>query len=114
MMPKRSIGRGYATCLLLLSVVLVLGIVQWSFLPLLMQNGPTSNAPVLEFSAGHTSKFAAPFKALFGDGSNSYLVPLRITLRREARRIVRLPEAPISSPDDFSLAHRPVRAPPAA
>jgi hypothetical protein len=114
MIPKRSIGRGYVACLLLLSGVLVLGIVQWSFLPLLIQNGPTSGTPVLEFSTGHTSKFAAPFKALFGDGSNPYLVPSRITLRREGRRIVRLPEAPISSPDDFSLTHRPVRAPPAA
>ena len=40
MNPKRTTSRRYVACLLLLSGVLVLGIVQWSFLPILIQNGP--------------------------------------------------------------------------
>ena len=79
MIRERTIGRPYAICLLLLSGVLVLGIVQWSFLPLLIQNGPSTGAPLLEFSAGHTSKFAAPYKTLFGDGLNPCLVQAGIT-----------------------------------
>jgi len=114
MNSKRSPSRQYVACLLLLSGVLVLGIVQWSFLPILIQNGPVGSTAVLELSAGHTSKFAAPFKCLFGDGLNPCPVQSRITVRRIASRIVRLPEAPISGQDDFSLTHRPLRAPPSA
>jgi hypothetical protein len=114
MNPKHSTSRRNATCLLLLSAVLILGIVQWSFLPILIQNGPVGSAGVLEMSTGHSSKFAAPFKCLFGDGLNPCLVQTRITVRRVVSRIVRLPEAPTSGQDDFSLTHRPLRAPPSA
>ena len=114
MNPERTPSRRYIACLLLLSGVLLLGIVQWSFLPILIQNGPGTSAGVLGVSASHTSKFAAPFKCLFGDGLNPCLVQTRITVRRIASRIVRLPDAPISGQDDFSLTHRPLRAPPSA
>src|ERR1700686_1305010 len=114
MNPKRSTSRGYVACLLLLSGVLVLGIVQWSFLPILIQNGPVASAAVLEMSAGHSSKFAAPFKCLFGNRLKPRLVQSRITLRMTATRIVCLTDVPISSQDDFSLTHRPLRAPPSA
>jgi len=114
MNPKYTPSRRYVASILLLSGVLVLGIIQWSFLPLLIQNGPAASTAVLELSASHTSKFAAPFKCLFGDGLNPCLVQSRITVRRIASRIVRLPDAPISGRDDFSLTHRPLRAPPSA
>jgi hypothetical protein len=114
MNPKHTPSRRYVASILLLSGVLVLGIIQWSFLPLLIQNGPAASTAVLELSASHTSKFAAPFKCLFGDGLNPCLVQSRITVRRIASRIVRLPDAPISGQDDFSLTHRPLRAPPSA
>ena len=114
MNPKRTPKRRCLASLILLSGVLVLGIVQWSFLPILIQNGPVATKGVLEMSAGHSSKFAAPFKCLFGDGLNPLLVRSRITVRRMASRIVRLPDAPISGQDDFSLKHRPLRAPPSA
>ena len=114
MNPERTPTRRFVICLLLLSGVLVLGIIQWSFLPILIQNGPVASTGVLEMSAGHSSKFAAPFKCLFGDGLNPCLVQSRITVRRIASRIVRLPDAPISGQDDFSLTHRPLRAPPSA
>jgi hypothetical protein len=114
MNPKRSPNRGYGVCLLLLSGVLVLGIVQWSFLPILIQNGPVGSAATLEMSAGHSSKFAAPFKCLFGDGLNPCLVQSRITVRRVAYRISLLPEALVSGKDDFFLSCHPLRAPPSA
>jgi hypothetical protein len=114
MNPKHTPSRWYLMFLLLVSGVLVLGIIQWSFLPLLIQGGQISKTAVLELSASHTSKFAAPFKCLFGDGPNPCLVQSRITVRRIASRAVRLPDAPISGQDDFSLTHRALRAPPSA
>ena len=114
MNPKRTPSRRYAACILLLSGILVFGIIQWSFLPILIQDGPSNSTAVLELSASHTSKFAAPFKCLFGDGLNPCLVQSRITVRRIASRIVRLPDAPVSGQDDISLTHRPLRAPPSA
>lgn len=114
MNSSRSISRRYTICLLSLSGVLVLGIIQWSFLPILIQNGPVSSRAVLELSAGHSSKFAAPFKCLFGDDFGPRAVQSRINVRRIASRIVRLPENPISGPDDISLSQPPLRAPPSA
>jgi hypothetical protein len=114
MNPTPFTTRRYLVFLLLLSGVLVLGIVQWSFLPILIQNGPVGSAAVLEVSAGHSSKFAAPFKCVLGDGLRPCLVQSRITVQRIASRIVRLPDVPISGQDDFSLTHRPLRAPPSA
>ena|SRR5579863_3753409 len=111
---NRTPSRRYLACLLLISGVLVLGIIQWSFLPILIQNGPGTCTSVLEVSASHTSKFAAPFKCLLGDGLNPCLVQSRITVRRIASRIIRLPDVPVSGQDDFSLTHRPLRAPPFA
>jgi hypothetical protein len=114
MKPNSSPSRRYLVCLLLLSGVLVLGIVQWSFLPILIQNGPVGSAAVLEMSAGHSSKFAAPFKCLFGAGSRPCLAQSRITVHRPAFRIPYTLEAPIYSQDDFSLSYHPLRAPPSA
>ena len=114
MNPKRSTSRRYVACLLLLSGVLVLGIVQWSFLPILIQNGPVASTSVLEMSAGHSSKFAAPFKCLFGDGLRPCLVQSRITVRRVASRIPHPLEAQMSDQDSFSLSYHPLRAPPSA
>jgi hypothetical protein len=111
---KRSTSRRYLACLMLLSVVLVLGIVQWSFLPILIQNGPVGSTAVLEMSAGHSSKFAAPFKCLFGDGLRPCLVQSRITVRRIATRIPHPVETQLSGNDVFFLSYHPLRAPPSA
>lgn len=114
MNPKHSTSRRYIACLLLISGVLVLGIIQWSFLPILVQNGLIASTAVLDLSAGHTSKFVAPFKCLFGDDLRPCPVQSRITVRRIVSKFVRLPEAPVSGRDDFSLSYRPMRAPPSA
>ncbi len=85
---------------------------------MLVQSAPPAGRITLEFENGHTAKFAAPFKAffgdLFGDGIDACLVPSAIRLPRVASRIVRLPDIPNSEQADFSLTHRPLRAPPAA
>jgi hypothetical protein len=111
---KRSTNRRYLACLMLLSVVLVLGIVQWSFLPILIQNGPVGSTAVLEMSAGHSSKFAAPFKCLFGDGLRPCLIQARITVRRIATGIPHPPETQLSGKDVYFLSYHPLRAPPSA
>jgi hypothetical protein len=105
-------SRRYIAGLFLLSLVLVLGIIQWSFLPILIQNVPVASAAVLEMSAGHSSKFAAPFKCLSGDGLRPCLAQSRITVRRIAFRIPHSPENQISGKDDFFLSYHPLRAPP--
>jgi hypothetical protein len=114
MNPTRTPSRRYLAQLLLLSGVLVLGIVQWSFLPILIQNGPVASTAVLEMSAGHSSKFAAPLKCLFSDGLRPGLMPSRIIVRRMASRIPHRSEVPISGNDDFFFSYHPLRAPPSA
>lgn len=65
MNPGRATTRQFATCLAL-SAVLILGIVQWSFLPVLIQGISLPSRVSIEVSPGHSSKFAAPFKCLSG------------------------------------------------
>jgi hypothetical protein len=118
MKPMRSPNRRSIVLFFVASAVLFLGIVQWSFLPILIQNGPVGSAAVLEMSAGHSSKFAAPFKCpfknLFGDGLGPCFVQSRITVQRIASRIPHPPIAPISGKDEFFLSYHPLRAPPSA
>jgi hypothetical protein len=114
MKPIRNPRRRYAALLFVALAVLVFGIVQWSFLPILIQNGPVGGAAVLEMAAGHSAKFAAPFKCLFGDGLGPCLVQSRIIVRRIASRVIHPPEAPISGKDVFFLSYYPLRAPPSA
>ena len=114
MNPNCVPTRRYIAFLLLLSGVLILGIVQWSFLPILIQNGPVGRAAVLEMSEGHSSKFAAPFKCLFGDGLRPCLVQSRITVRRIAFRMPHPLESKLSGRDDLFLSFNPLRAPPSA
>jgi len=97
---------------LILSAVLVMGLAQWSFLPLLLDSGPSASTVVQLVSAGHTSKFAAPFKCWFGDRLNpcrlqdAVAVPIVTTCF-----FCRLEEPP-SSWDERFPAHRQFRAPP--
>jgi hypothetical protein len=114
MNPLRTPNRRFAACLLLLAGVLVLGIVQWSFLPILIQNGPSTSATVQDLSGSHSSKFAAPFKYLFGDGLRLCVVPSAFTLQRVTAAFVPMPDASFSRRDDFSLAQPSLRAPPSA
>jgi hypothetical protein len=108
---KSATNRCLATCLIL-STVLILGIVQWSFLPLLVQSAPVQGKRVLEVSDNHTSKFAAPFKYLFGDSLKPYLSQAKVSAPRIPSTFSRRSEKPALDRDDLSFSHRQLRGPP--
>ena len=114
MNPTRPTNRDYLALLLLLSGVLVLGIVQWSVLPILIQNGAVGNSAVLEMSGGHSSKFAAPFKCLFGDGLKPFVVRSRISVPAVSSRMLEPADIPTFWNEPFFLSNYPLRAPPSA
>lgn len=107
--PRRPLG-----ILLLLSGILVLGIVQWSCIPILVESGLSTGTSVVSMSAGQVSKSAAPLKCLFGGGPLPMVLHSGIALRIAASRAARLPDPPVSDHDVYSLAERPLRAPPLA
>lgn len=113
MKPNCLPKRWYVICLSLVLGVLVLGIVQWSFLPILIQNGMAGGA-ALEMSAGHSSKFAAPFKFLFGDELQPCIVWARIIVRRITSGISIVAEVPVYRSEDLFLSSHHLRAPPTA
>jgi hypothetical protein len=113
MNPMRATSR-LSSCCLILSAVLVFGIVQWSFLPFLVQNGPVSGSALLEMSAGHTSKFAAPFKYLFGDSLKPSPAQSKVSAPPITRTLFRPTDEPRPKRDDLSFTDRQLRAPPCA
>src|SRR6266576_2350021 len=114
MNPGHATARQLVTCPLL-SGVLILGMVQWSFLPILIQDSSFSGRTAVEVSPGHSSKFAASFKSLIGKfgslqtclGKSSYAAP------RPPVSFFRHPPEPSFRQDDQS-PHRPLRSPPSA
>jgi hypothetical protein len=114
MNANRSSNRLYVARLMLLSGVLILGIIQWSFLPILIQNGQAGGASVLEMSAGHSSKFAAPFKCLFSETLRPCPVRSRTIVPRIAIGRTQPTETPLFGKDEFYLSYHPLRAPPSA
>ncbi|MBZ5661177.1 MAG: hypothetical protein LAO08_12290 [Acidobacteriia bacterium] len=111
MISDRATSRRCSLCLVLI-VVLFLGLVQWSFLPLLIGNGLPSSIAFLSISGGHTSKFAAPFKCLFGDPLNTCVLPSGVSLPVVAAILFHRPEEPASGRNDRFFSHRQLRAPP--
>jgi hypothetical protein len=114
MTVDRSTGRLYIAAFVLLAGILILGIVQWSFLPILIQNAPGATRALLEFSPSHTSKFAAPFKAFHGDGPVPVLVRARIVFRPAMSAVFLSTDAPLSGVYALVLTQHPLRAPPSA
>src|SRR6266436_9035902 len=114
MNPGRATTPQLATCLLI-SGVLILGMVQWSFLTVLIQDSSFSGRTAVEVSPGHSSKFATTIKSLIGNfgslqtclGKSSYAVP------RPLVSFFRHPTEPSFRQDDQS-PHRPLRSPPSA
>jgi len=99
---------------LIFTAVLFLGLVQWSFLPLLIDSGMSSSNAVLVVSAGHTSKFAAPFKCLFGDFHSPCLLQSATPVPAMTASFFRRVEESIFSSGDRFSSHRQLRAPPSA
>lgn len=73
MMSGRS-GIRLQACYLFLVAVLVVGITQWSFLPVLTQTPAVAGTCFLDSSSWHTSKFAAPYKFFGGDSSQLFVI----------------------------------------
>src|SRR3981081_85239 len=115
MNPGRATTPQLVTCLLL-SGMLILGIVQWSFLTVLIQDSSFSSRTAVEVSPGHSSKFAASFKSLIGNfgslqtclGKSSYAGP------RPPVSFFRHPTEPSFRQHDQFFSHRPLRSPPSA
>jgi hypothetical protein len=108
---RRAANRQFATCLML-SAVLVLGIVQWSFLPVLIQNASFSGRATVEVSPGHTSKFAASSKFLLGDFLRPCLKRSGLLAPRPACSEFHQPEEVPSARSDRFSSRRQLRAPP--
>lgn len=99
-------------CCLVLSAVL--GIVQWSFLPILIHGPQLRDRAVLEVSNSHTSKFAAPFKCFFCDSLKPSLFRDRISTPRLTPNFFHRPEEPALDWHDLFFSQRQLRAPPFA
>jgi hypothetical protein len=112
MIQSRATTRLLVTCLLL-SAVLILGIVQWSFLPVLIQSPSFSGRVSVEVSPGHSSKFAAPSKFLLGNFIQPCFqqagldVPRPVSFSRQS-------EEPAFTPSDQFIPHRQPRSPSSA
>ena len=113
MNPGRAKPRQLTTCLLL-SVVLILGIVQWSFLPVLIQNPSSSGRAAVEVSPGHSAKFAAPSKFLLGDFLYPCLQQAGFTVPRTPLKYFYQREETSFARDDQFFPHRQLRSPPIA
>lgn len=113
MNPGRATNRQF-TCRLILSAMLILGIVQWSFLPVLIQNTSQSSRAVVGASPGHSSKFAAPFKCLLGDFQQPCLKQSSFAASPAEASIFLHPEHRTSKHDDQYSTCRQLRSPPSA
>jgi hypothetical protein len=115
MNPGRATTRRFATCLAL-SAVLILGIVQWSFLPVLIESVSLQGRASIELSPGHSSKFAAPFKCLSGtiDYLQSCLKLASLGVPIPPVTFSRQSDEPSFMRDDQVFPHRRLRSPPSA
>src|ERR1039457_934820 len=113
-MNRDRVTNRQCACCVILSAVLVLGIVQWSFLPILIQSGPLPGRAVLEVSNNHTSKFAAPFKCFSGDSLKPCFSRARISTPGITPTFFHRSEESVPDLDDLFFSHRQSRAPPSA
>jgi hypothetical protein len=113
MNPDRATTRQLAACLLL-SAVLILGIVQWSFLPVLIQSPSSSGRVAVDASPGHTSKFAAPSKFLLGNFLRPCLKQAIVATVQASACFFYQPEEPSFAHGDRFFPHRQLRSPPSA
>ena len=113
MNPGRISNRQLA-CHLILAIVLVFGIVQWSFLPILVQSAPAGSGSFLEASNSHTSKFAAPFKCLLGSFVKSCIAQTGLSAPSIPSTFLHRSNEPTVNWRDIVFSYRQFRAPPSA
>jgi hypothetical protein len=113
-MNSGRISNRRLACHLILATVLVLGIVQWSFLPILVQSAPFRGGSFLELSNGHTSKFAAPFKCLLGSFVKPCVTQTNSIAPSIPSRFLHRSNEPTVNWRDVDFSYRQFRAPPTA
>jgi len=111
-MNQYSVKSRHWTFCFLLTLVLFLGLVQWSFLPLLIDSGMPASSAVMTMAAGHSSKFAAPYKHWVGTSLGQYVRQPIGSVPMFTPRLIQPVEELVSSRDDRFLTHSLLRAPP--
>jgi hypothetical protein len=111
MISGRATNQSWVLCMFLVAV-LSIGIVQWSFLPVLIQCPSLGAARDLDASSYHTSKFAAPYKFLTVDSLQLCVLQTGIGAPEIVARIFPRPaEPPYLQSSQFS-SERQLRSPP--
>jgi len=105
-------GRKCLPSCLFFWAVLVFGLVQWSFLPVLIQTDFQTGNPVLSIQSYHTAKFAAPFKYIFGDSSQATVATARFELPSPVQAFAPIMETLTPVFSEGSVTQRQSRAPP--
>jgi hypothetical protein len=111
MIFSRATIRPWVLCLFLVGV-LSIGIVQWSFLPVLIQCPSLGAARDLDASSYHTSKFAAPYKFLTVDSLQLCVLQTGIGAPEIVVRFFPLPAEPLYLPSSQFSSERQLRSPP--
>ncbi len=106
-------NRGLARCLFFWAV-LVFGLVQWSFLPVLIQTDVQQGSLSLEAQTCHTAKFAAPFKYIFSDSLTACLVTVSVEVPQPSESAFQFPQYPSAIIHEQSVTERQLRSPPSA
>ena len=100
------------TFCVVLTLVLFLGLVQWSILPVLINSGMPASSSILVLSAAHTSKFAVPFKCLFGDSLSPCLQRSVVSVPMPTLSFFQRNEEPSIHRDARFFSNLQLRAPP--
>jgi hypothetical protein len=111
MIPGHAKNRRCAFCLIL-TTVMFLGLVQWSFVPLLADNGMPARNTILSMAEGHPSKFVAPFRCLFADSLTSCLPASGVSVPMVTATFFHRFEERASSREARFFSHPQLRAPP--
>jgi hypothetical protein len=106
-------NRGLARCLFFWAV-LVFGLVQWSFLPVLIQTDFLQGNPSVEAQDLHTAKFAAPFKSIFADNAQSFLNITRVDVPPPPQVTIHFQQSALAIEQNQFSTQRQLRSPPSS
>jgi len=110
-MKLRCTKRALLGCLGL-ALVLVVGIVQWSLLPLLVQPASLTGNATVQLSAGHASRSASAFKAFLAIPLNPFSATYGRFVPRVVESYLAISPALTIHRDDNVLSLRQFRSPP--
>jgi hypothetical protein len=111
MISSRSAIRLRAFYLFLVALLLA-GIIQWSFLPVLIQTPSMAGDYLLDSSSWHTSKFAAPYKFFGVDSTQLFAVQTAVVEFEIAKGFSLRPAPPPFLQSAQFASERQQRSPP--